>query len=699
VLGCKKGRQIFHVIHERQASLRDGAMGLVHDLGTYRRVKEQYNVALDSHIASMMDRYLFYEGVSCCGADGTPLELCVLEPCDVPSVENLPDLGGVCRDILSMIIDRDSLLQYYMIRVIPFHPMSRTQRPTKVARCETSICVHVIRAFLLGVYTYSASLARILFSFQNRASIFGLMWNLMAGDASKHVDFFNKYDYIVYVSFFEYLVNFSSLCCPCEFEQIFGYGPSTHRGKMAVQSCRNICNGARESWSNYIKCGDGDHLAYLNDLCSHAFEKCKRICKKDVRGGGAGVYGASLRPLVKLRSEGSAQCRVVKLQTGLSYTCRRPMLSPSIRIKNGYNLLESYYRYVHYTTYLALRVERFSLVKGLIRNVNPVLLKTMPYIHGYELSHLLSAFGSEFASVDITLMYYIQNVLHWEHLSEHECRRQYSVYMKMRSVNKFWADMCRFLYVCITCSVNARDLRNSCRLDVENVLLRVCCGCGRSDTVVRIDMIGKALLVADKRYFAIFRDTVVDMDRLRAVGNSLSSYQYVNSGNYAHDLHVNTATLCKHARDLVEYRHSMDISKQGLFTCMENIGCRLSFVSCLRDDSATRVPVSYEDALVNLTYFNLYPHLMSTSFVAPRIRVPDPKDITGTASFNAAVLARRCIGCRSKSIECVRRTFDLVLMVHRDMALCQKHSEILEKYCAPDCVDWYAVSSILYSNL
>lgn len=689
------GRSVFYDIcstPDLSLSDTDDTVGRLGNDISFEFAREMYVVTGNKAYAKHMDRFLLKKSFCWSVDDLLPSCFYVLAENDVPSVDNLPDIFSTYRCVLSLVVQKQSILDYYVVRTIPAHPSSRNQRPSLSTRDENGVCIRILRAFVLGLYPHSESLSRVLFTFDTRASLYGYLWKMLAADAKTQREFLCSVENVILLSFFEYMVYCTYTYCPCEFRCIFFCGLDTVSGRNVLKTCKHICNGVRESWS---KCLVGMHnqgYDYLNILCGKALDKCKRLCKKDHVHSErrVGSFPVVVNPV-------SYRCFLYK-SLGDSFVAnlkKRQFCGVFVRGKGGSSLTDTYTRYVHDVTLLALKQPRLSLFKEYLVSFDFGIMKHFPYLHGCELTYLIHAFGSCYSSRNVALVYYIQNSFYWDLLPRVFFEKQWELYIKIRSVNQYQADLLRYWFVCVKCSVIYKKIKVDVRLNVDDMSKRTCSLCGKDDSVVQIDMIGKILHICDNRYIMNTDCVLFDRQFLLGVAENMRSVRYFQSGKYATDLHQNTPLLLRHAEMLTSYLFSL--KRKGFSSLRAYVNVQslhpFQYVQTLYTSEAylhtSRV------ARVYLTIFNQYPHWRVTSMVQPRIALPDASDVDKCRDFDDSVLKTHCFLCRSRHVEFHWRTFDIVLMCHRNIALCQKHNDVYQDLCLSSLLDWHTISAVL----
>lgn len=140
---------------------------------------------------------------------------------DCPSLENLPDLWMVFKDVLKYIVNPRrkyavrNMLHHLFMQALPcFHQNNKNFQLDEY----TPVVLNLVMALVLGTYKFATRKPH----FMLRVKFFRLLHKLIAGGETGRAEFMTKYPSIVTLACMEYIAQVTPMFWPAEYEFLVG---------------------------------------------------------------------------------------------------------------------------------------------------------------------------------------------------------------------------------------------------------------------------------------------------------------------------------------------------------------------------------------------------------------------------------------------------------------------------------------------
>jgi hypothetical protein len=215
-----------------------------------------------------IDSYLLM--YACSDTSETPIRFFQLLPADVLQYDSLPDITRfICMSFATEKLD--GIIAYYMQYLSPLRTKNRMRRTKQVAaKChvESSICLNLIQATVLGLYPRCCK--RPLF--ETRVSLVACLYDLKTSTLARQNAFFLKAGNLLRMAFTEYLLNVRQDYCPVEHEYLCQQAKYLENYDVA---CVNATDSMRQS------CLQKNNWSWqaLNDNTGNSLDRIARMCR------------------------------------------------------------------------------------------------------------------------------------------------------------------------------------------------------------------------------------------------------------------------------------------------------------------------------------------------------------------------------------------------------------------------------------
>lgn len=656
------------------------------------RVRQRYARTGNLRYAVEMDRYLFYEGVVVRGrALDLPLEMCLLCDADVPCETNVPDIMDCVRGVITCTTQDNDFIGMLLTHVLPGVRNTRRRVCQHLCRAQCDAVLHILQCFLLGVYPHCSVTSRRLQSFDVRVTVYAYIWDMRSKSCVDINAFLSKIEGVLTLAVFELVLYLVSTVGVCEFQQIFGVCKESTVADRVLRQCFSVLNGVRTSWVLPTN-ADAIGLLQLNGIATAVAEKCRRYMKRCVRVHGDGRVNA-WRYGVRA-DRGDTHCPVSEWSRSLFTASYRRPVRPYVRLRDNLPSQSggrSSTWLVYQSVELAMLTHGISDLKEMLLDVSPDLLAHAPSTFGEDLASVLHAYRQHPRVEDVLALFYIHNTVSVEYLPEVYRQRQLDVWTQLAAVDPFRADVCRYVFLCLPCTAHRRVLSTNTRLSLRNLQRRMCGLCKRQDCVLCVDMIGKCLIVHDRRYVAsISVFARISGECATSSGDIAARMEYSNTNRFATDLFQNNGRL----RDALCHVSVFNI---GLCV-LSNESPRPSV--CVPVTDVYRLPVwetgllqtAIDVAALRTTVFNDAPHVAASFLCGMRVRLPRPVELDACLTLRGRHEIPRCIVCYSRNVSVTLHCVDMLFMVIRDISLCPRHSDGVSDVVS----DWHTAMYELY---
>ena len=193
-----------------------------------------------------------------------------LLPADVLQYDSLPDITRfICMSFATEKLE--GIIAYYMQYLSPLRTKNRMRRTRQVAaQChvESSICLDLIQATVLGLYPRCCK--RPLF--ETRVSLVACLYDLKTSSLARQNAFFLKAGNLLRMAFTEYLLNVRHDYCPVEHDYLCHQANYLENYDVA---CVNATDAMRQS------CLQKNNWSWqaINDNTGNALDRIARMCR------------------------------------------------------------------------------------------------------------------------------------------------------------------------------------------------------------------------------------------------------------------------------------------------------------------------------------------------------------------------------------------------------------------------------------